>query len=107
MTTFDPPSDPYGNEVHCPICDYCMEKEDFPGGGYICNQIHEDELCSQEDYIEKPFICPHCGSDRVEIVEVHDYIIDKSFEQECCCASCKMTYYDQYKLVGFIVKEQK
>jgi hypothetical protein len=26
MSIFDPPSDPYGNEVRCPFCDYEMEQ---------------------------------------------------------------------------------
>ena len=103
---YDPPSDPYGNEVHCPICDYCMEKEDFPGGEYVCKQVHDSDLCSQEDYIAKPYICPRCGSSKVEVLDI-DIILGKDLEQECYCQFCKMTYYDTYKLTGYIVKEQK
>jgi len=39
---FDPPSDPYGDEVHCPVCDYCMEQEAWTDE-WICKHCQEEE----------------------------------------------------------------
>ena len=102
MTQFDPPSDPYGNEKHCHICDACMvESSD---GSYECLQYHEDDLLSQENYLKKN-ICPVCDSNRIEVVEVNADDSPPYVKIICKCRVCKADWneiykFEKYEMVG-------
>ena len=99
MTKFDPPSDPYGDEVHCPICDAVMEEEAIGsvGIGWVCKQYHEDELISQEDYLKKGN-CPVCDSFSYDILEPCIDYAPKFVDIVYVCKVCKATWKEVYKL---------
>ena len=102
MTQFDPPSDPYGNEKHCHICDACMvESSD---GSYECLQYHEDDLVSQEYYYHED-CCPVCGSKRTGNYEANidkiPVMVTVFVRCETCGASWNVIFqFEKYEMVG-------
>jgi hypothetical protein len=104
-TNFDPPSDPYGDEVHCHICDACMVQDST--GEWECLEYHEEDLISQKDYFKKR-ICPACFSIRVKFYADEVDIDNPTVEGitiNCSCLACKATWnelyaFSRYEMVG-------
>ena len=102
MSKFDPPSDPFGDEVHCHICDAVMVQSS--DGEWECLQYHEEDLVSQKDYVRKG-VCPVCDSNRIDEPEPD---IDNSpveVKVLCTCRACHAQWiefydFDRYEMVG-------
>jgi len=96
-TNFDPPSDPYGDEVHCHICDACMVQNS--GGEWECLQYHADELQSQDDHKRKQYECPYCGSHRTEDDDLEPDTNGTTLyvRQPCICLSCHARWKEVFK----------
>jgi hypothetical protein len=102
MTNFDPPTDPYGDERHCPTCDACMVQSS--AGDWECLQYHDDELVSQKDYVKKG-TCPVCRSNRIDVDEADLADVPVQVKVSCNCLACKAIWkevyqFSEYKMVG-------
>ena len=59
MSIYDPPSDPYGNEKRCRVCDELLEYNPLIRG-WEC--IREHEAAKQAGAVDQPAACPACGT---------------------------------------------
>jgi hypothetical protein len=80
MSIYDPPSDPFGNEVRCPVCDGPAKWDDWTKEWYCDDHQYVLIICSNADCEfeydgsikecdeDWTIACPECGCD-VRVLE--------------------------------------
>ena len=70
---YDPPSDPYANEVTCPICDHLMEYNSWTREWECSRHEYVTIICTECEFeydgemseadADWTIACPECGAD--------------------------------------------
>ena len=86
MSKFDPPSDQFGSEKSCPLCDRALEQERFTGEWYCANKwcpdqppemahcAECDELVEKDTLRQDPYpvpnwlVCPKCFAQSLSLM---------------------------------------